>query len=167
VRRWSRGPASADRRRQPADRRARGGGAGIRPPVRLGRPRARRTCGRGLGPGFCAAAGVLQRAAFGPREWSRCAPWPAQAAARDGRSTPVAGSRPGCGIIFSRFNAERVLRDSNPAPSARGAVQAGRRPSRILASDRGDALAGVISACWPRQIDVLIDGPPTLGTGRD
>jgi len=38
-------------------------------PVRLGRPRRLpHLADAASGPGFCAAAGILQRAAFGPRE---------------------------------------------------------------------------------------------------
>jgi cell division protein FtsA len=61
-------------------------------PVRLGRPRrAPHLADAASGPAFCAAAGVLQRAAFGPREvvslraLAGAKPTPP----RDGRSTPM------------------------------------------------------------------------------
>ena len=60
-------------------------------PVRLGRPRrAPHLADAASGPAFCAAAGVLQRAAFGPREVvSLRALAGAKPPPRDGRSTPI------------------------------------------------------------------------------
>jgi cell division protein FtsA len=60
-------------------------------PVRLGRPRrAPHLADAASGPAFCAAAGVLQRAAFGPREVvSLRALAGAKTPPRDGRSTPL------------------------------------------------------------------------------
>jgi cell division protein FtsA len=59
-------------------------------PVRLGRPRrAPHLADAASGPAFCAAAGVLQRAAFGPREVvSLRALAGAKPAQREDRSTP-------------------------------------------------------------------------------
>jgi cell division protein FtsA len=60
-------------------------------PVRLGRPRrAPHLADAASGPAFCAAAGVLQRAAFGPREVvSLRALAGVKPAPRDDRTTPV------------------------------------------------------------------------------
>jgi cell division protein FtsA len=60
-------------------------------PVRLGRPRrAPHLADAASGPAFCAAAGVLQRAAFGPREVVslRSLGGAKSSPPRDGRSTP-------------------------------------------------------------------------------
>jgi cell division protein FtsA len=61
-------------------------------PVRLGRPRrAPHLADAASGPAFCAAAGVLQRAAFGPREVVslRALAGVKTSAPREGGSTPV------------------------------------------------------------------------------
>jgi cell division protein FtsA len=60
-------------------------------PVRLGRPRrVPHLADSAAGPAFCAAAGALQRAAFGPREVvSLRALAGAKAQQLDSRSTPL------------------------------------------------------------------------------
>ena len=67
-------------------------------PVRLGRPRrVPHLADAASGPGFCAAAGVLQRAAFGPREvvsLRALAGAKAKSQSVDGKSTPLGRVRP-------------------------------------------------------------------------
>ena len=60
-------------------------------PVRLARPRrAPHLAEAAAGPAFCAAAGVLHRSAFGPREAVSARSWPAPAPSRAvSRSTPT------------------------------------------------------------------------------
>ena len=60
-------------------------------PVRLGRPRrAPHLADAASGPAFCAAAGVLQRAAFGPREAALIKSGPAQSS-RSAQAQAYAG----------------------------------------------------------------------------
>lgn len=60
-------------------------------PVRLGRPRrVPHLADAASGPAFCAAAGVLQRAAFGPREVRPLTAARARPQTLDPRANPLA-----------------------------------------------------------------------------
>ena len=88
-------------------------------PVRLGRPRrVPHLADAAAGPAFCAAAGVLQRAAFGPREAlpRRLASGRIPLEPLDpqcGRGAPR--RRPGCAKIFERRTTTAQVAKLDPA----------------------------------------------------